>query len=170
VDELVLVINRDAQERQHVAAILGEAGFRVIGVARTIQGMIELTEVEPALIVMAEETDPLRLHEVVRILHRFTGAPVMVIGSGGMTEEVDLLMRGADFYLGRPFTASELISRARMLARRGEACWEGMETGLWAEQPLEELSSGANGRVRPIGMRVVRRDEERFTKEDAAAA
>jgi DNA-binding response OmpR family regulator len=170
MDKLVLVIDQDARERRDVVAMLWEASFQVVGVASTIQGMVELLDAEPALIVMAEETYPLQLHEVVRHMHRLTGAPVMVIGSGGMTEEVDLLMRGADFYLGRPFTASELISRARMLARRGEACWEGMETGLWAEQPLEELSSGANGRVRPIGMRVVRRDEERFTKEDAAAA
>jgi len=170
MDKRVLVIDQDAQERRQVAAVLWEADFQVVGVASTIQGMIQLIDTEPALIVMAEETEPLRLYEVVRFVRGLTGAPVMVIGSGGMTEEVELLMRGGDFYLGRPFTAAELVSRARMLVRRGEACWEGTQTGLSAERPLEGLSRRANGSVRPIGMRVLRRDEEWVAREATAAS
>lgn len=166
----MLVIDRDAHERRQIAVILREAGFRVVGVARTIQGMIQLIEAEPALIVIAEETEPLRLHEVVRFVHGLTGAPVMIIGSGGITQEVELLAGGGDFYLGRPFTAAELASRARMLVRRGEACWEGIGTGLSAEQPLEGLSRRASGSVRPMGMRVLQREEERVSREATAAS
>lgn len=165
----MLVIDQDARERRDVVAMLWEASFQVVGVASTIQGMVELLDAEPALIVMAEETYPLQLHEVVRHMHRLTGAPVMVIGSGGMTEEVELLMRGADFYLGRPVNATELVSRARMLVRRAEACWEGMETGSSAEQPLEELSTKPNGCVRPISMSVLKQNEEELTRKASAA-
>lgn len=169
MDKVVLVIDRDAAERRRIAAILWEASFQVIAVATTIQAMVQVMEAEPTLIVMAEETEPLRLHEVVGVVHRLTGAPVMVIGSGGTTEEVELLMRGGDFYLGRPFTPAELVSRARMLVRRGEACWEGTETALWGEQPPEALPTAANGGVRPRGMMMLRQDEEELTRKIGAA-
>ncbi len=152
-----------------MAAILREADFQVVDLASTIQGMVHLIEEEPALIVMAEETEPLRLHEVVRFVRGLTGAPVMIIGSGGMTEEEELLIGGGDFYLGRPFTASELAIRARMLVRRGEACWKETETGLSLEQPLEALSRRAKN-VRPIGMRLLRWDDEGVATEATAAS
>ena len=164
----MLVIDQDARERRDIVAILSEASFQVVGVASTIQGMVELLDVEPALIVMAEETYPLQLHEVVRHMHRLTAAPVMVIGSDGMTKEVELLMRGADFYLSRPLDATELVSRARMLVGRAAGCWEGTETGLSAEQPLEELSRRANGRVKPISRSVLKQDEEELTRKASA--
>ena len=165
----MLVIDRDARERGQIAAILREADFQVVDVASTVRGMVHLIEEEPALIVMAEETEPLRLHEVVRFVRGLTGAPVMIIGSGGMTEEEELLMRGGDFYLGRPFTAVELAIRARMLVRRGEACREEPETRLSVEQPLEELSRRAKN-VRPLGMRLLRCDDEGVTREATAAS
>ncbi len=165
----MLVIDRDAQEREQIAAILREADFQVVDLASTIQGMIHLIEEEPALIVMAEETEPLRLPEVVRFVRGLTGAPVMIIGSGGMMEEEELLMRGSDFYLDRPFTAAELAIRARMLVRRGEACWQGVETGLPTKQPPDELSRRAKN-VRSIAMRLVRCDDEGVTREATAAS
>jgi DNA-binding response OmpR family regulator len=169
VDELVLVIDRDAHERRQIAVILREAGFQVVDVASTIQGMIRLIEAEPALIVMAEETKPLQLNEVVRFVRGLTGAPVMIIGSGGMTEEEELLMRGGDFYLRRPFTAAELASRARMLVRRGEARGEETETNLWTEELLAGLPKRADSPVRPTGLGVLRQDEEQLTRRVGAA-
>jgi DNA-binding response OmpR family regulator len=169
VDKLVLVIDRDTRERGQIAAILREADFQVVDVASTVRGMVHLIEEEPALIVMAEETEPLRLHEIVHFVRGLTGAPVMIIGSGGMTEEEELLMRGGDFYLGRPFTAAELAIRARMLVRRGEDPREKPETRLSLEQPPDELSSTAKN-VRPIGMRLLRWDDERVTTEATAAS
>jgi DNA-binding response OmpR family regulator len=170
VDKVVLVIDRDDAERRRIAVILWEASFRVIAAARTIQGMVQVMEAEPTLIVMAEETKPLRLQEVVRVVHRLTGAPVMVIGSGGTEEEVELLMGGADFYLGRPFTPAELVSRARMLIRRGEARWEEPEADLSTQEPLAGPPKTAGSPVRRMGMSVLRQDEEGLTRENNAAA
>ncbi len=170
MDGLVLVIDRDDGERRRIAVILWEASFRVIAAASTIQGMVQVTEAEPTLIVMAEETEPLRLHEVVRVVHRLTGAPVMVIGSGGMEEELELLMGGGDFYLGRPFTPAELVSRARMLVRRGEARGEETETNLSAEELLAGLPKRAGSPVRPTGISVLRQDEEQLTRKNNAVA
>jgi DNA-binding response OmpR family regulator len=169
VDKLVLVIDRDAQEREQIAAILREVNFQVVDVAGTVQGMIQMMEAEPALIVMAEETKPLRLHEVVDFIREFTGAPLMVVGSGGMSKEEELLMRGGDFYLNRPFTAAELAMRAQMLVRRGEAYCEEMETTSPVEQPPEGRSASAEN-VRPLGMRLLRWDDEGATREATAAS
>ncbi len=113
----VLVIDVDANERHRIAAVLASDGFDVAQRLTPIEGLMGVIDTRPALIVLAEETEPLRLRDVLALTTRLTSAPVMVIGDGGVNREADALQGGAATYVSRPFSVGELAGRARMLVR-----------------------------------------------------
>jgi two-component system KDP operon response regulator KdpE len=121
VDDLVLIVDRSSIERRYVAAILAADGFHVVQMAGVIEGFIEVMEKDPALIVLAEETEPLQPEEVISVVRRVSSAPVMVLGGGELPAETPSLMSGGDFYLKRPFGPADLAGRARMLTSRRRA-------------------------------------------------
>ncbi len=62
---LALVIEGDRRESENLAVILSGLSLRATLPRSVTAGLIQVTEEEPALIVMAEEVDRLRLSEVV---------------------------------------------------------------------------------------------------------
>src|SRR3990170_3289496 len=143
MQDFVLIVDQDADERRRISAVLAADGFDVAQRATPIEGVTGVLDLKPVLIILAEETEPLRPQEVISLTRRLTAAPVMVIGSGGVTSEADALKCGADLYLPRPFTVGELASRARMLVRRREA-------------PEEERDGRGQGESSPVEF-IVRR-------------
>ena len=139
MQDLVLVVDQDADERRRIAAVLASDGLDVAQRATPIEGVNGVLDMKPALIVLAEETNPLEITEVISLTRRLTAAPVMVVGGGGTNREAEALQRGADTYLPRPFTVGELASRARMLIRRREDAEEERGRGRHGESSTAEL-------------------------------
>ncbi|HEY5625995.1 MAG TPA: hypothetical protein VIT93_05865 [Dehalococcoidia bacterium] len=83
---------------------------------RTIEALVWITRLEPALVIMAEDTD-IEPEDAVKIMRLMTLSPLLVIGERDMSAEIDSLSAGGDFYLRRPFTAAELLLRTRTLLR-----------------------------------------------------
>lgn len=116
--ELVLIVDPNEVERRHLQQLFNQAGFAVVEASSPIEGLFQTLEQDPDLILLAEEVPPLEAGDLIIILRRLTEAPVMIVGSGGEPEEVDILELGADFYLHRPLSSASLIARARALLRR----------------------------------------------------
>ena len=112
-----LVIDSDELELHRIAAALRQADFEVAEAASAVEGLVEVLDRDPLLIVLAEEVAPLDAGEVLLVLRRLTDAPIMLVGSGGEPEERDILDAGGDFYLRRPFRREVLLARARVLLR-----------------------------------------------------
>jgi DNA-binding response OmpR family regulator len=140
MDTLVLIIDQDEIERRYIATVLAADGFDVIQVGNLVEGMVQEMAHEPALIVVAEETSPVRVDDVVALIRRLSNAPVIVVGDGGDSGEIASLRSGGDYYLARPFRGAELSARARLLIQRAGS--DVREIGLQPVRPLAEAKPG----------------------------
>jgi len=119
VGSLVLIVDEDDRERRYMGAVLAADGFDVIQVSDSVAGMVKVTTFEPSLIVLAAEGGPVPVSQLVRIFRRISAAPLIVIGDSDPTDEAESMASGGDLVLSKKFGAAELISRSRMLVRRG---------------------------------------------------
>lgn len=149
----MLIIDPDQIERRYMAAILAADGFDLVQVATAIEGLVQAARREPSLVILAEETGPVSVEDVIAVLRRLTAAPLMVVGDGGGGEGLASLRAGGDFFLARPFTAPELAGRARMLVRRSrEGRTEDAGAGQAGQKPQPPGSGGPFFlRLRPAG-------------------
>ncbi len=118
MEDLVLIIDQEDVERRYIATVLAADGFDLIQVATVVEGMVQAMTHDPALIIVSEESSPVRIDEVIALIRRLTEAPLMVVGGGGDSGELASLRGGGDYYLSRPFRGAELAARARLLIRR----------------------------------------------------
>lgn len=124
MSSLVLIVDEDQLERRYISAILAADGFDIIQVEHAVEGMVAITAIEPALIILAsgprlsEEARTVRIPQLVRVFRRITNAPLAIVGDPQPSDEIESLVSGGDLYIPRSFGASELISRCRMLVRR----------------------------------------------------
>lgn len=117
----ILIMETDGAESSALARMFDEAGFEVKEETRTGQGVAEVMERDPGVIVMAEEMPFLDGLGLVPLLCRLTKAPIIVMGGGGDSSIVDALLQGADVYMTKPLKDRELLARVRALMRRSES-------------------------------------------------
>jgi len=127
VGNLVLIIDPDDTERRYIATVLAADGFDLLQVAGLIEGMVMEMAHGASLIVLAEDTGPVRVEDVIALIRRLSEAPLMIVGPAGGGGELAALRVGGDYYLERPFRAAELAARARSLIHRGRSA-DGQET------------------------------------------
>lgn len=114
----VLVIDQDELERRWVVRDLAGAGMAVVEASSSVEGLLEVLQEAPDVIVIAEEMPPLEAEDLLSVLRRLTDAPLIILGSDGEPTEVSALERGADAYLRRPFGLATLLAWIRALLRR----------------------------------------------------
>lgn len=90
----------------------------VVEASSTVEGLVDVLEEVPEVIVLAEEMPPLEAEDLIRVVRRLTDAPLIILGSDGEPTEVSALERGADAYLRRPFDLATLLAWTRALLRR----------------------------------------------------
>ncbi len=95
--EVVLIVDPDEVERQHLQRTFAVEGCYVVEAGGAIEGLLEALEQEPILILLAEEVPPLQAGDLLPVLRRLTESPIIVIGNGGDPDEVAALDLGADF-------------------------------------------------------------------------
>lgn len=140
VGSLVLVVDEDDRERHLIGALLAADGFDIIQVSDSVAGMVKVTTFEPSLIILAAEGGPVPVSQLVGIFRRISQAPLIVVGDSEPPDEAESMASGADLVLPKTFGVAELISRSRMLVRRGgEASAPVTEAMshllLWRDQP-----------------------------------
>ncbi len=117
----ILVVDDDRKIVELVRTYLERAGHRVIAADNGSAALAAIEVEEPILVVldlMLPVIDGLTVLEVVR---RRGSIPVIVLSARGTTSDrIEGLRTGADDYLPKPFSPSELVARVeRVIARSG---------------------------------------------------
>jgi DNA-binding response OmpR family regulator len=116
---VAVVIEDDADIRNLLEAILGQAGFACHTAATGPEGIEAIREHEPVLTTLDISLPGIDGFEVARQIRSFS--PTYIIILSARDEEIDTLMgldAGADDYLTKPFRPRELRARIEAMLRR----------------------------------------------------
>ena len=116
--EHILVVEDDAQIRNFICFTL-EAEAYICRTAATAEEAMRLLAAEPIDLMLLDLGLPaLDGTEVIRRLRTWSEMPVIVVSARDQDrEKVAVLDLGADDYLTKPFSASELLARIRVALR-----------------------------------------------------
>jgi DNA-binding NarL/FixJ family response regulator len=114
----VLVVDDDEASRELVSAVLGRAGYSVVGAASGEGAMAVARRHRPRLVILDVRLPDISGYEICRELRdEFGDRLAIVFLSGERTEGFDLaagLLVGADDYVVKPFSPDELLARVRL--------------------------------------------------------
>jgi DNA-binding response OmpR family regulator len=115
----ILVVDDSRPFRQSLVRFLAMEGFDVIEADDGLSALEEYQKARPDLVVMDINMPRLDGFETVRRLREFSVVPVLILSCrNAEMDRVLGLNSGADFYLAKPFSASELLVRVQSLLRR----------------------------------------------------
>jgi PAS domain S-box-containing protein len=113
----VLVADDNADMREYLARLLRSAGYRVTTVTDGQAALDAIRADAPDLVisdVMMPRLDGLGLVAALRADARTAAVPVLLLSArAGQEASIEGLQAGADDYLVKPFSAAELLARAR---------------------------------------------------------
>ncbi len=114
----VLAVEDDRQIRNYICYLLAAEGFRHIA-ASTGEGALRLLVSEPIDLMLLDLGLPdIDGMEVIRKVREWSDMPIIVISARDQDKEkAAALDLGADDYLTKPFSATELFARIRVVLR-----------------------------------------------------
>jgi excisionase family DNA binding protein len=115
---LVLIVDDDDKLREFVRVNLEMEGYTVREAASAHEGLAALEEQSPDLVLLDVMMPEMDGWEMLRQLHERhgVGAIPVIVFSGKVEEEVsDVASRGAQAFIGKPFSPQTLIERTKAL-------------------------------------------------------
>jgi two-component system KDP operon response regulator KdpE len=129
---VALIIDDEVQIRRLLRVALEGENYQVHEAENGQQGLIEIANHKPALILLDLGLPDLEGIEVLKRLREWSEAPVIVLTvRDDVQEKVAALDAGADDYVTKPFSTPELLARLRAAQRK--------------TRPEEEISVFKNG-------------------------
>ena len=117
----VLLIDDSETEREIVESRLEQHGYLVSTAVDGTEGMRKLYDLKPDLIVLDVVMPGIDGWQVLQRVREVSEVPViMLTGRDTELERVRGLRGGADDYIGKPFSASELVARVEAVLRRAQ--------------------------------------------------
>ncbi|MFQ5523307.1 MAG: response regulator transcription factor [Acidimicrobiia bacterium] len=118
----IVLIEDDVEIRRLVANALARNGHDVESATAALPGLELAVKGDPDLVVMDLGLPDMDGTELLRMIRAVSEVPVVVITARGADEVVvKTLDAGADDYLVKPFSVSQLEARVRAVLRRGAA-------------------------------------------------
>lgn len=118
----VLVVEDDPNVAEVVSRYLERDGFRVAVAGDGVTALSILGAFEPDLLVLDLVLPKMSGLEVLARVRQRYATPVIVLTARGQEgERVAGLEQGADDYMAKPFSASELVARVHAVLRRATA-------------------------------------------------
>lgn len=123
----VLVVDDDIRILHMLRRMLELEGYKVLIVSSGEAALNMFDEESPDLVLLDVMMPDVDGYTVCKNIREFSQIPIiMVTAKGNDEEKVQGLDAGADDYVAKPFSASELAARVRAVLRR---------TTLWDEHP-----------------------------------
>jgi two-component system KDP operon response regulator KdpE len=131
----ILIVEDDAQIRKFLRISLEANGFRV-GEARLGADAIAIAaEKSPDLVILDLGLPDMDGGEVIRRLREWTEVPIIVLSvRADDADKVAALDNGANDYVTKPFSITELMARIRVLQRRPDRA---RESAVYRGEELE---------------------------------
>ena len=128
-EPVVVLIEDEAQIRRFLRATLTGQGYRLFEATTGADGLVEVASRQPDVVIVDLGLPDMDGLEVIRRLREWSAAPVIVLSARGQErDKVTALDAGADDYVGKPFSAGELLARIRVALRHtAGASHEGSE-------------------------------------------
>jgi two-component system KDP operon response regulator KdpE len=115
----ILVVDDDAQLRRSIAQGLRDVARSVVEAGTGGEAIAHVEREPPELVVLDLGLPDLDGFEVCRTLRERTVVPIVVLSARhGEREKVRLLEAGADDYVTKPFSLTELLARVQAQLRR----------------------------------------------------
>jgi len=115
----LFIIDDDTKLLTLLERYLVDFGYRVRTAADPAEGLKQIDQLPPDLIVLDVMLPGINGFEVLKRLRRFSSVPViMLTARGDLADRVTGLELGADDYLPKPFEPRELVARIQSVLRR----------------------------------------------------
>jgi DNA-binding response OmpR family regulator len=116
---LVLVVDDDLRMLHMIKRLLALEGFRTLAASSGDAALKMLDDETPDLVLLDIIMPGIDGYAVCRRIREFSAVPIiMVTARDGSGEKAMGLELGADDYVTKPFSASELAARIRAILRR----------------------------------------------------
>ena len=114
----ILIFDKDAQMRRFLDITLTAQGYDIFEAESAHAALQDLTSKPPDLVQMDIEIPDLSGIEVIRCIRAISAVPVIIITTSSReSDKIAALDAGANDYLIKPFSFSELGARIRALIR-----------------------------------------------------
>jgi two-component system, OmpR family, KDP operon response regulator KdpE len=121
VAPVIVVIDDEMQLRRLLRISLEANGYKVYEAANGQQGLAEVAARHPDLVVLDLGLPDMDGMEVVARLREWSTVPIIILSvREGEQDKVTALRNGADDYLTKPFSTSELIARLQVAQRHAQ--------------------------------------------------
>ena len=127
MENRVLFVVRDREMREHLAETFGGRGLHVITAADGVGGLFQFGLRQPDLIVLDVSG-----WDILQRIRTLSDIPIIVLVEDTLQARIESLDRGADYFLVKPPSVSELGAKIRVLLRRKT----GIQPGLAAASDL----------------------------------
>ncbi len=115
----VLVVEDDPKTSEILRVYLEKGGYQVAAAYDGLAGVSQARELTPDLVVLDLMLPGLSGKEVCRILRQESDVPIiMLTARSTLSDKLEGLDLGADDYVAKPFSPSELVARVRAVLRR----------------------------------------------------
>jgi len=115
----ILVIEDDPQIRKLLRVSLGAHGYDVDEAKTGQDGLYQVANFKPDLIILDLGLPDIDGKEVVQRIREWSQIPIVILSARDQErEKVEALDAGADDYITKPFGISELLARMRVSIRR----------------------------------------------------
>ena len=116
---IVLVIDDEPQIQKMLGVILNHAGYEVISAPSGEKGLAAIVYKKPQAVLLDMGLPDMEGFDVLLRIREFSDVAVIMVSVRGQEEvKVKCLEGGADDYITKPFSASELTARLSAVLRR----------------------------------------------------
>ena len=114
----ILLIEDEAEIRRFLRVSLVGHDFRLVEAATGKEGVQRAADEQPELVILDLGLPDIDGMEVIRQVRGWSQVPIVILSARGQEQEkVQALDAGADDYLTKPFSVSELLARIRVALR-----------------------------------------------------
>jgi two-component system KDP operon response regulator KdpE len=148
----VALIEDDQRIRSALVRALAERGHTVRASGRAMEGLSQVVEWRPDVVVLDLGLPDLDGAELLKMIRSVSSVPVIVATArDDEAEIVRTLDRGADDYITKPFSADQLDARIRAVLRRAKTAPE-PDCITVGELAIDRTTREATLAGRPLGL------------------